>query len=284
MTYKRKNTYVRSGVVDNNNSKNTKENVKNHGKNIGLLALGLVGVLLIKGMIMSTDDNFVKSTIASPMITDMQWGITGDTYRPDKTPSPELVAEVTELRRQIGLLKKGEINLASRGSVDRETTTKETKGTRFDFSKLFGNSAILAAIESECAKHAKGDVNKEFFEVIYSIVTYESHFDPNIVVISPTEHSIGLLQVNTYTNAPKGVNIEKFRKNLKDPRFNLDYQLDELYDFYVLGKQKGYLGKGLACFVAKYGQRPNWTNAKTRKYITTSIYNTFEQLEKARTN
>lgn len=275
MGYKRKNnTYKASDNQDNTTTK-----AKGHAKNIGILLLCLIGIVFVKGMMMASSNEVVKTIVDAPMITDMQWGVTGSSYSVDRTPSPELFAEVTELRKEISVLQKGEFSQISRGDVSREI-----KKPSYDFSKLFGNPAILKTIEDQCAKHAKGDTNKEFFEVIYSLVMYESHFDPAVTTITPTEHSIGLLQVNTYTNAPKNVNVEQFRKNLKDPRFNLDYQLDELYDFYVLGKGKGLKGKDLACFVSKYGQRPNWKSKATREYIMNSIYNTYIQLAKAKNN
>jgi hypothetical protein len=139
-------------------------------------------------------------------------------------------------------------------------------------------------IEEECKKHANNDTTKEFFETIYSIITYESHFNPLVVTKTSTEHSIGLLQVNTNTNKPKNVDIEQFRKKLKNPQFNLDYQLNELYDFYILGKSKGLKGKDLACFVSKYGQRPNWKDKKTREYIIKTISKAYTVVQKARIN
>lgn len=287
MNYKRKNnTYQVSKNANSSNSVSPKESAKGHGKNIGVLILCLIGVFIFKGIILSSEDNAVKTAIASPLITDMEWGVYGSSYSVDRTPSPELTAEVAKLRKEIDMLDKTNgVKLASRGDVDRDKVKPASEFAKYDFSKMFGNSEILAIMEDECAKHDKnGDKNKEFFEVIYSLALYESHFDPNVTTITKTEHSIGLLQVNTYTNAPNGIDIEKFRKNLRNPRYNLDYQLDELYDFYVLGKSKGLKGRDLACFVSKYGQRPNWSDAKTRNYIVNSIYNTYNQISKARIN
>lgn len=155
--------------------------------------------------------------------------------------------------------------LASRGDVNR--------GTVYDYTKLSAPKEISKIIDLKCKE--KGFEN---MDEIYPIVAYESGFNPKTRTLTKHEDSRGLLQINTFTNYPK-----EFDKNkLYDPAYNLDYQLPELLIFYKLGKSKGLKGVELSCSISKLGQRPLWSDKKTRNYIISTIEKYYKEVTAAK--
>ena len=111
--------------------------------------------------------------------------------------------------------------------------------------------------------------------VPYCIAAYESGFDTNCHNTSG-EDSRGLFQVNV-ANAHHRNNTDP--QMLFDPIYNMEYQFDELVIYEKRGIEMGLQGIDLILYVARYGQRPNWSTQ--RYYIqnkVTSAYNTFSKL------
>jgi hypothetical protein len=77
------------------------------------------------------------------------------------------------------------------------------------------------------------------------------------------------------------MDMQEFRSQLKNPEFNLNYQLDELRQYYIKGKAKNLSGTDLIAYVARYGQRPDWSR-KNREYILKTITNTYELLQNSK--
>ena len=188
-----------------------------------------------------------------------------------------------EIRKPIVKYIKKDVNLISRGGTERKTQAPQ-ETISYSYESLQVDKNIVRIIEQQCSKHGLNkDVTKEFFEVIFCIVAYESEFNPNKTTITKYEHSIGLLQINTITNKPKDMNLQEFRIQLENPEFNLDYQLDELRQYYLKGKAKGLDGIDLIAYVARYGQRPDWSR-KNREYILKTIKSAYSLLQNSKIN
>jgi hypothetical protein len=166
---------------------------------------------------------------------------------PSPTPDPiiqenEIIkAEINNMRGENGRMT--EYILASRGG-DRKP--KEV----INYAKLSAPRYIVELIERMSASHGF-----DSGAYIYSIVAYESQFNP-ACHNTRGEDSRGLLQVNVADPSHAKRNPNKTK--LFDPAYNLDYQLDELKLYYKTGKQRGLSGADLSIFIAKYGQRPKW--------------------------
>jgi hypothetical protein len=91
-------------------------------------------------------------------------------------------------------------------------------------------------------------------EVWLPIIMYESGGDPNVRALTQSEDSRGLFQVNTYAHPTANASL------LYDPEYNARWQIPELARFYEKGLSEGYSGVELTKYVAKYGQRPMWTD------------------------
>ena len=143
----------------------------------------------------------------------------------------------------------------------------------YDYSKLSAPKDIAQLIAYQCKLHCFGSMDE-----IYSIVAYESKFNTKCNANTSIEDSKGLLQVNVWTNYPKGWDVKK----LYNPEFNLDYQLDELYKYYILGKSKGLEGNGLSKFIARYGQRYRYSDKTTRVYVETTIDKYYKEVVNAK--
>jgi len=108
-----------------------------------------------------------------------------------------------------------------------------------------------------------------------TICMYESEFDAlrlNAGTPSIPEHSMGLFQVNTDVHGSR-LGYKAYHR-LYEPLFNIQFQFPELVRFEKKGIAKGLRGEELAKYVARYGQRPYWTNALSNKIG--SIYRQFE--------
>lgn len=177
-----------------------------------------------------------------------------------------------ELENQIAEYKAEIEKIHNESQLLANTQAKEiikSKFPSYDFSKLSAPKNIAQLIAIQCRLNGFNSMDE-----IYAIIAYESKFDAKCRALTPTEDSRGLLQVNTYTNYPKGWNKDK----LYDAEYNLSYQLPELHDYYVLGQRKGLKGKDLACFISRYGQRPAWTNKNTRNYIISTISKFYDEV------
>lgn len=248
---------------------------ENHVKNISIMLACVIGGLTVKiilgGIAYDENGSAISKAFTSQMMTDME----GMTSRIDHTPNPKVIAEVDGMKAEVEKLRKDnrELTLLSRGSFDRGGTVQ------YNHKKLSAPRDITDLIMLETAKlHPFDDRYKEFFEAIYSIVSYESHFNPKTSTKTSTEYSLGLLQVNTYTNYPKNADIN----DLFDPEFNLQYQLPELYNMYILGKSKGLAGASLAKYIARYGQRYNYDDRQCRQYVEGTIDRMYVELANAR--
>ena len=149
----------------------------------------------------------------------------------------------------------------------------------YDLSKLSCSAHIARIIKDNTNRVAATDFQTEFFEAVYCIVGYESGFNPKCEVNDKREWSIGLLQINVRSNYPKTWDKNK----LKDPAFNLQYQLPELYTEYCMARSKGLTGEKLIQEISKRGQRPDWS-AKNRAYIINSISKSYAEIKAARIN
>jgi hypothetical protein len=130
-----------------------------------------------------------------------------------------------------------------------------------DYNKLSAPRYIVELTERMCNSHGFDSIRH-----IYAIMGYESNFDPTCHA-TKGEDSRGLLQVNV--GHPAHASRHPNKTKLFDPAYNLDYQLDELSEYYKLGQKKGLSGVELTIFISKYGQRPKWSkNIETliRKY------------------
>ena len=183
-------------------------------------------------------------------------------FAPLATPMPDPVieenenikAEIDNMRGENGRMT--EYILASRGG-DRKP--KEI----LNYKKLSAPRYIVELIERMAIIHGF-DSGAE----IYSIVAYESQFNP-AAHTTKGEDSRGLLQVNVQDPSHAKRNPNKTK--LFDPAYNLDYQLDELSLYYKLGRQRGLKGVDLAIFISKFGQRPKWGDwiaQEIRKFYT----------------
>jgi len=152
--------------------------------------------------------------------------------------------QIKQEKEALELENKKYMNLVSRGNTSREI---------IDFEKLPGPIYLLELTQRMCEKHGFKSMGE-----IYSIICYESRYDP-ACHNTRGEDSRGLLQVNVAdkSHRKRNPNVTK----LFDPAYNLDYQLDELYDYYILGQRKGLKGAELAKLISKYGQRPQWSQS-----------------------
>jgi hypothetical protein len=170
-------------------------------------------------------------------------------FSPPATPTPDpMIVANEELTNEVIYISEDnkrmtEYILASRGG-DRKP--KEV----VNYAKLSAPRYIVELIERMCASHGF-----DSGAYIYSIVAYESQFNP-ACHNTRGEDSRGLLQVNVADPSHAKRNPNKTK--LFDPAYNLDYQLDELKLYYKTGKQRGLSGADLSIFIAKYGQRPKW--------------------------
>jgi hypothetical protein len=96
-------------------------------------------------------------------------------------------------------------------------------------------------------------------EIWYPIVMYESGGSTTARAVTPSEDSRGLFQVNTYAY-PEANGIK-----LYDPEYNANFQMPELKKYYDEGLSKGLSGSELTKYVARYGQRPQWTENIARE-------------------
>lgn len=182
--------------------------------------------------------------------------------------SPE-AKKIEELSKENAKLRQ---EIVSRGLANRFW---------YDYSKLSCPENIVKIIKSQTDRISEGqdaEFRKDFFDMIYCIVGYESGFNPKIETKTSIEHSIGLLQINTWSNYPKGSDISK----LRDPNFNLAYQLPELWEKYLKGKSNGISGVDLACYISRHGQRARWSDKKVASYITNSIRKYYKELNVAK--
>jgi hypothetical protein len=100
------------------------------------------------------------------------------------------------------------------------------------------------------------DVGNEYNlprSVWFPIVMYESGGNPLAQQVTDKEDSRGLFQVNTMAH-PDANSMKLF-----DPEYNARYQMPELSRVYEKGLNEGLTGVELTKYVARYGQRPQWT-------------------------
>jgi hypothetical protein len=90
--------------------------------------------------------------------------------------------------------------------------------------------------------------------VWYPIIMYESGGNPNVSYKTSQEDSRGLFQVNTFAHPNANSSM------LFDPEYNARYQIPELSRVFKQGQDKGLSGVDLTKYVAKFGQRPLWSN------------------------
>jgi hypothetical protein len=253
-------------VVKQNNVK--KSSLKKNLINTALfMGMGFAAIAIKEGIVtpepLNENDSMLKKVVLS-----------GAEIAPTPTP---MVTQIIKTKEELMLEKVKQENEKLR----RELSTRGI-GDRFwyDYSKLTCPADIVKIIKANVDEFTKDDelgVSKEFFDVVYCIIAYESNFNPRQDTKTPEEHSIGLLQVNTWSNYPKNADKNK----LKDPNFNLKYQLPELYSYFKKGKQQGLKGIDLACYVSRYGQRPKWTSTSVRNYIVNTITRYDKELKKA---
>jgi len=90
--------------------------------------------------------------------------------------------------------------------------------------------------------------------VWYPIIMYESEGKPYAQNKTSNEDSRGLFQVNIMAHP----NANSSR--LFEPEYNARWQIPELSRVFNQGKEKGLSGVDLTKYVAKYGQRPLWSD------------------------
>jgi hypothetical protein len=156
--------------------------------------------------------------------------------------------QIKEEKAALELENKKYLNIVSRGNVSREVV---------DFEKLPGPIYLLELTQRMCEQHGFKSMGE-----IYSIIRYESNFDPTCHN-TRGEDSRGLLQVNVADKSHAKRNPNK--NKLFNPAYNLEYQLPELYQYYVLGQRKNLSGAALAKFMAKYGQRCVFTDSVSKQ-------------------
>jgi hypothetical protein len=112
--------------------------------------------------------------------------------------------------------------------------------------------------------------------VPYSIIAYESNFNTftyNPGTPSNPENSYGLLQYNIRVPShAKAIGGVKNAHKLYEPVFNMQTQFPELIRYEKEGIAKGLRGADLACYVARYGQRPLW-----KDWIRQAIHKTHQE-------
>ena len=239
----RKNTAEK---VIHNTSKYKKSRLKN------LLLYGLPASILFCLIIVAyaATMNGIEVTEDSSAIIKLLKG--AELQAPD--PIVVLREEVVEHRAELE-------RLYNDNKTRRETVSRSADSGRFpvyDYEKLTAKRDIVYLME-KCAYK----LGFKSIDEIYPIVAYESHFNPKLETKTKREHSIGLLMVNTWTNYPKGQDINK----LKDAEFNLNYQLPELFVHYGDGRAKGLKEIDLVLYMVRNGQRPDYSNKDVRKYI-----------------
>jgi len=102
--------------------------------------------------------------------------------------------------------------------------------------------------------------------ILYSIVMNESGGNPNAHALTSTEDSRGLFQVNLRAH-PNANSSQLF-----NPTYNMNYMLPELKTYYNKGLALGLSGVGLAQYVERYGERPQWTTK-----VATTVANFYNE-------
>ena len=211
--------------------------IKTYGKmliaSILLTALVIVGMSLV-AVIRGDDTQVTMVSKEVPFI------VTDDLSNDDVQKQ---LKETQEMKTNLEKQNRYLTSLVSRG---------ETRKTRpiLDYDKLRCPTYLVQLMETMSAKHGFPTI-----ATVYCIAEYESKFDPTCWT-TKGEDSRGLLQVNVACSAHAKRNPNKTK--LFDPAYNLDYQLDELKDYYDQGKKKGLKGADLIIYVSRYGQRPKW--------------------------
>ena len=140
-----------------------------------------------------------------------------------------------------------------------------TKVTKFDYTKT-NKPHYLVGLALNKYKEM-GGVNEY---IPYCIISAESEWNPQCHN-TKEEDSRGLLQVNL--DAHPDANGEM----LFQVEYNLEYQYPELIRREKEGLSKGLTGIDLIMYVARYGQRPRFTDDNVLKYYTDSVTNNYNE-------
>jgi len=216
--------------------------------NLSFLTVMLLvaGALVFQGV----KPDYVPTKKDSMAMRILNSGIT-----PTPTPHPatvenkELLALTENMQKEIEVIRNENNRMTSIVSRGNERKTSPI----LDYNRLSAPRYLVELLERMCSKHGFESIRE-----IYSIVWYESKFDPTAHA-TKGEDSRGLLQVNVADPHHKKRHPRKDK--LFDPAYNLEYQLDELKIYYDKGKKQGLSGVELATYISRYGQRPNWKTA-----------------------
>lgn len=206
-----------------------------------------VGILLFAIVMtaMITQQELPKEKTDSLVLNFLSSGI-----EPTPSPTPDIEKEIEELKKE---------NQKIRSVVNRGRERKPS--VILDYNQLSAPKYLVELVERMCKSHGFDSIRE-----IYSIIWYESRFDPTCHA-TVGEDSRGLLQVNVADPHHKARHPRADK--LYDAAYNLEYQLDELKIYYDKGRAQGLNGVDLAIYISKYGQRPNWPKAGA--YIVQTI-------------
>lgn len=264
MRFIKRNLYKKKVKVESKYGKLRLRNLILFGLPISIVLCGLLMWLI--GMFHSVEVTDESSTLTRFLKSEQ---LNSELEKQNSDPTIALKEELLEQRLELQQLYND--NIEKRENVSRGST--ESRIPTYDYEKLTAPKNIVYAIE-KCAYK----LGFKSIDEIYPIVGYESHFNPKLETKTKREHSIGLLMVNTWTNYPKGKDINK----LKDAEFNLNYQLPELYEYYCDGREKGMKGMDLVLYMVKYCQRPDYSNKDVRSYIITEATKYYKEITAAK--
>lgn len=180
------------------------------------------------------------------------------------------IADMEEENKQLAVTK--EVLVESENKI-KSLVKNYNARTILDSTRLKHPRYIIEAMFRLWERHGG-----KYDYVPYCIAAYESEFN-TFTHATQGEDSRGLFQVNVANSWHRSRVVPE---RLFEPVYNMEYQFDELVRFEKAGIKRGLKGIELILYVARYGQRPNWS--KCSAYITNRVKKAYSEFNNLKIN